>query len=499
MDIKKAFSYHGNETPALLKKPELFFVFFAFFAGLLMLFITPPFQTPDEYNHFYRTYQISEGGWIAEKKEGKVGGFLPQALLVTAQTVSKNIPFHVENHQKVEDIFAVASLPLNKHIRVFIEFYNTARYSPLPYLPQALGVALGGLFHPSPIKLFYLGRMFNLFFWLALCYLSIKTVPVFKWVFTLLALTPISLFIGASLSPDAFTNGISFLFISTVIRFAYGDDVKSGSAYIAVIFIISVILSLSKQGYFFLFFLFFLIPVNKIALRGNTVLKYSITFLCLIALAVISSAAWHFLIRDFAMATITSDGGYDVSLAKAKIFFVLHSPLQYLKMLGLTYSSCFNGYMIQLIGKLGWTDTYLPKLLIYSYYLTLILTALTEQTHNNIKINAAHKTLMGMISILTIVLITTLMFITWTPPEEKIIYDIQGRYFIPLTPLIFFMFYDSFLSKKHLRYKNTVFNRHIRLINYFRNNTYTARAILFVYCVYSTTATLITLVNRYYG
>ena len=62
-------------------KPSSFFAFTATLFGLLFLFITPPFQGPDEINHFYKAYQIADGHFTSEIKDDRLGGHIPKSII----------------------------------------------------------------------------------------------------------------------------------------------------------------------------------------------------------------------------------------------------------------------------------------------------------------------------------------------------------------------------------------------------------------------------------
>ena len=54
--------------------PARIFATVGLFFGFVLLLIVPPFQSPDEYNHFYRAFQVSEGHWFPEKiKNNRLG------------------------------------------------------------------------------------------------------------------------------------------------------------------------------------------------------------------------------------------------------------------------------------------------------------------------------------------------------------------------------------------------------------------------------------------
>ncbi|MCK6693665.1 MAG: DUF2142 domain-containing protein, partial [Thermoanaerobaculia bacterium] len=61
--------------------PVRFFVPLSLFFGAILVFITPPFQSPDEYNHFFRAFQVSKGRFYPETlHHNRLGGYLPASL-----------------------------------------------------------------------------------------------------------------------------------------------------------------------------------------------------------------------------------------------------------------------------------------------------------------------------------------------------------------------------------------------------------------------------------
>ena len=131
----------------LISSPSAIFVVLGSIYGFAFLFITPPFQAPDEIQHFYRAFSISEGNFIAIKKENTVGRILPVSLVTTVTAVMKDIHFHPENKQTIADILAIVNLPLEMDNRNFLPFPNAALYPPIPYLPQSLGIHIGKVFN----------------------------------------------------------------------------------------------------------------------------------------------------------------------------------------------------------------------------------------------------------------------------------------------------------------------------------------------------------------
>jgi uncharacterized membrane protein len=494
----------------LISSPARVFLLLGIVYGIFFLFVTPPFQVPDEPNHFYRAYQISEGRFIAAKKFpptlttdqiaernkeiieiqnalvkgdtetvqrvmqslkgfGGIGGFLPESLATTTKAFLRLL--NPANRQIFCDLLPFLRLPLNEKDRTFIHFPNTALYSPVPYLPQAVGIALGRILHSSPLALMYMGRVLNLAVWILLIYLAITITPICKWLFCLLALMPMSLFQGASLSADSFTYGISFLLIAVFLRNSLeSPEVLRINVYAMVV--LSLLLSLSKQAYFLIPLLFLLIPVKKIGTKK----KYYAIFSLICLLDVGAILLWTH-VADIHSDIYTLYNSIIPALsAEKQTLFILSHPLEYIRILMTSLIRNWKLYADSFVGQLGWFDTALPESLRVSYIAMLFFTALSENLEN-IVISLKQRIIIVAVLILSIVLVSTLAFIGWTPVGTKNI-NIQGRYFIPLAPLFFLLFY----------------NRKISL----NLNGGGARLVLVSYSMFSLTYTAYVIIRRYY-
>ncbi|MBW4682866.1 MAG: DUF2142 domain-containing protein [Microcoleus vaginatus WJT46-NPBG5] len=434
---------------SIVTTPEKAFVIISLISGILFLLITPPFQAADEYQHFYRSFQVAQGSFISEKKiadcHGRllytpaaicVGGMLPKSVLTTAQQASSvDLRFQPKNKQNVQDILSLLNLPLKRQDRIFVRFPNAALYSPIPYLPQALGMAFGQLLGGSPIIIFYLGRAVNLFVWVGLIYLAIKITPIYKWLLFLLALTPMQLFQAASLSADAFTNAASFLLAAIFFQMAFEPAQHIKFIKIISIASLSILIGLSKTAYFPLNLLYLLIPIKKL----GSVTKYFLGFFGINLLTLIALLTWSSLIKDL---YIPLRPATDNVVLSEQVNYILNQPMQFILTQINTFSTYGLNYLEQLIGKLGWLDTSLPKFHIISYIILLVTVALVSHK-SDIKISLFQKTIALIIILLTGLLITTAMYLAWTPVGAGLIEGVQGRYFIPLTPLFFLLLYNQ--------------------------------------------------------
>ena len=454
-------------------KPEGIFILAALLFGALFLALTPPLQAPDEWSHFFRAYQLSEGHILAEKDaSGLPGRRLPTSLIVTALSLFHNIPFTPENGPRIRDlmqrgespnqelnpftpekklnkkhtILSLFRVPLEGSNRVRVYFPGSSIYPPLSHLPQAAGIALGRLFNAPPVLLIYMGRAFNLLCWAFLAYLAIKVTPVFKRVFVLLALTPTSLFLASSLSADALTNGLSLLLIAVFLRHAFEEGLQApailglqapailGGRAMLLMFSLTMALSLTKS-YFLLPCLFLLIPDEKAGDRR----RYYAFFALLLIMSIASVAVWGLVVRDM-FAPLRPD----VSMT-GQLGFISGQPLGFLSALGKTFYLSGLAIARHMAGQLGHFDISLPKALILLHWTVLILAALTSG-RKDIGLSLKGKSVISIVLIFSAGIMSFFIYLTWTPVGGGVIEGIQGRYFIPLVPLFLLLFYNRRLS-----------------------------------------------------
>jgi uncharacterized membrane protein len=415
-------------------KPESVFIVLASVFGLLFLFVVPPSQVPDEMVHFYKAYQVSEGRFLGKTQDELAGDNLPDSLRMFGRAlINQNLPFHPENKQSIPLLLAELSQPLNPGKQAFVDFRGALLYSPVPYLPQAFGIALGRLLSLPPIILFYIGRLFNLAVWIALIQLAIRWIPLHKWVLALLALTPMSVFLGASLSADASTNALAFLLIAIILKFSFVGDEPLQNKDFALLFAVGILLSLSKQAYLFLGVLILLIPIERF---GSLQRKLAISLL-FVGLCTAATLGWTWLGRHLFISNMVESG----VAPQAQLVYLMKHPYRIFDVLSKTYYASFAFYLDSWIGVLGWVDTRLPDY-VYSIFKVLILVIALLDVQIQYKLKIPQRLLIGATFLAGAGFVLATSYIFFTPLAKGRILGVQGRYFIPLMPLFLLLLYN---------------------------------------------------------
>ncbi|MBL7205247.1 MAG: DUF2142 domain-containing protein [Desulfobacteraceae bacterium] len=413
-------------------RPEKTFLLLGATFGALLVLFNPPFQAPDEAAHFYRSFQLSEFKIKADKhRKYQSGGYLPKSVAMLPLRAMK--AFQQPGQKTMPTLYALIAQPLASHERMFSSFASTAIYCPVPYLPQSMGILLGRQLDFSPLCLMYLGRAFSLAFWIGLVYAALKITPFFKWVFFLLALSPMCLFQASSLSYDGFTNGIAFLYIALILHYTFVKDFL-GHKERVFFFLVSALLALSKLAYLPMMLLIGLIPTDKL---GGKKVYWSFTAIYVVSCAVLAFS-WIWYTSDIYVPYSPNNANPQAQLA-----FILNNPLEYLCVVAnsMKYSG-MNVFFRHFIGVLGQLTLMLPNWIYFSYFAALLLVALRDGKEG-ISLNYGNKLLIVLVLILNIALIFTMLYLSFNAPASDVIIGLQGRYLIPLGPLFFLLWYTT--------------------------------------------------------
>lgn len=444
--------------------PEILYITLAIPFGLSLAIITPPMFTPDEQAHYWRIYQISEGNLLADKKGEDYGGELPTSLLDLFMITREYKPFESTNSIDFDlgNLIEIYKEPLNVDQKSFIVFNNSAVYTPVPYIPQSIGVFIGRVLELSPALIMLFGRITNLLVACLLTFYAIKKIPVLKWTLVLIALFPMVVAQYSSLSADALTISIIFVYISLIlditIKSMQNPFIIPYRELISIV-IIGLILSLSKQSYFIILFLIYLLPVSGFKFRWKGYLFYTSIFL---VLTILPSLLWNQFAKDY-----LNYG--DPNYLNNRISYILNKPFDYAYLLVFDFYKT-NGfyYFDSAFGRLGWINIFMSFLFhTIPYYVLTILSALVNWKHT---INFKTKIFLSLIITANVSFIATMLFLTWSRTFTSLD-GIQGRYLIP-----FLLLFALMLSNKNFHYIN-------------KNNNYKLYLLLFL--IYSSISTVI--------
>lgn len=456
----RSISYRRPSHPGSVDAIQIlrrWFVTIAAISCLVIAIVTPPFQAADEYLHFYRAYQVSTGQLIPDRQTGDcsgysidfvqelcLGGALPRSLLVTVRQASaEDLRFDATRKQDFASWRHLWSLPLNPDDRHFLKFNTTGLHAPIGYVPQAIGIAIGrsldhlpGIPALPPIALMYCGRLANGLVWLGLIDLAIRLAPEFTLAWFAIGLLPMAIFQASSLSADVLTNGMACVMVALVVR--YRSQSWESSIYPWLLSILTALFAVSKLAYVPLALLLGLIPARSflpLCLRSHCGAWRGLWLGATGFLAVASVFAWSQIVDQI---YVSLHPGLDPD---AQIAGIVADPLGFLTLAIATLTENSLRYLQQFIGVFGWIDTPLPRLHVAIYTIALVFALLSGQTSEGLRgrlLGSWRKRdrCIAIVAMLSSIGLLCVLAYLWNIVGADRIGGIQGRYFIPLAPLL---------------------------------------------------------------
>jgi uncharacterized membrane protein len=359
--------------------------------GLVFVFITPPFEVPDETAHYWRACAIAHGVFQPAPQFGQGYTAIPSGERELG--IRGAAPVR-ETRARIREDWEIRWVSERVIVRYPLSL------SPLPFVPQAIGIAIGDAFHLRPLIAFYLGRLLNLAASLALVLLAMRLFRDARWILCVCAMLPMTLFMFASFSPDAMTIGVTFVAIALAL---------AGSPWIIAA---TIAVALCKP--------YLLVPLLVLASRRRWIA----------ALTALTVVAGGYLSSLFAKTSATFMRP-DVD-PHAQIELIKHHPLHAAGIVAADLAHHAVAYGEQMIGTLGWLTIPLPSAVILVVVALLVLVALMAGP----RLTVMQRVLAAVIAIASIVTVELSEYISWTAAGANLIEGVQGRYFIPIAPLL---------------------------------------------------------------
>ncbi len=405
----------------LIKCPENVFLFFSFFLGLGYLFSIPLMQNPDEKAHSLRVYQLSEGRLLYHR----LGEKLPINFVHMTQKFEGDLPMAPERKTSLRFILENLSSPLQPENRDLFHFAQTGSYFPLAYTFQSAFLTFGRILGATPVTLLYLARLGGLVLFVIGGYWIIRTLPIAKWLFILLLLIPMNVAQSVAISSDGMTHFVSFMTLAIFLRIIL---IKGKPLRLSQWFgleILLVLLTLFKAVYAPLSLLLLKIPKERF--KNNL---YRKVILILIPTSLLLTVLlWGTQIKGITGFRFDPD---------LKIQFIQHHPFQFLSLILKSIWSQKGMLLTSYIAKFGYLDTRVAILPQIYYVLTIFWVFFFDRSppHLYQRIDSFLSVLVLTAACLSILGIYSYIYITWAEPYLPYISGVQGRYFIPLVPIL---------------------------------------------------------------
>lgn len=405
-------------------KLEHAFLMVSLVMGIILTFISAPLAEYDEHAHFWRTYEIASGNIIS-----KMTNEFPTS--VARMIIDENKNYHIKdiNYQSTLEKF---KNDLNPEDKTQLAVGATSGNSPFSYLPPLVGTFIGILLKIKPVIIIYLGRLCNVIAYSILMYFSIKLMPKKKWkqIIAIIGLFPMSINLAASYSPDTTIISVAIFMLSYIMHLKFGErKVKWKDS--VVLGVCAFLLVICKIVYFPMLLLFFLIPKEKFSNQKMRILAFTV----MIGIFLVGNGIWKLMPKGSGEVAIRAS-------ATEQLYYTISDPMRTLGVLANTLMTLTPQYFMEMIG--GWNTPNVISVIL----LVLLLTTIFNKENDEIELKKKDKILLGVISIIEIGLIVVGFYVSWTKAHWDMVEGIQGRYFLPILPLVAILMTKGLIDTK---------------------------------------------------
>lgn len=418
------------------------FIILAVVLGLFYFIATPFGNGTDEVSHFLRVFKISQKYTNVRLEEDSL--FPPAFSKLVDYKNNRYIEY--ENYIKEFDAFSMNS---EERKDLIGEYWNIKLYSPIQYIPQAIGVTAGRIFSDNIVIIGMCGRLTGYIFWVAVCAYAIKIVPNKKMFFLILCLLPVNLFSAVCISGDTVTNAVCTLFIALIYKKIYLKEKVTKKEKIGLT-ILACLMALCKIVYLPFVTLVLLLKYDNFDSKKD----WKKFVIILIIASMIVGLGWLVI---GSMSLVNSN-----SASTDQVTYILEHPIKYVLVIMETMTQKGAQYIYQLTTGdelMCHAKTTIYPIVSYIISIALLLALLTNEDGRTVEVNSLRKFWVGLIMFGTSLLIVTAIYIQWTSLFEvgkDMILGIQGRYFIPVAALAIFVINKTKLETNQKLLLNTV-------------------------------------------
>lgn len=398
--------------------------------GLIYLVIITPFSPPDEVTHYLATYRVSNMLLFKDPD-------LADSALLNYDVFT----VHNNTLHSFLQVFANIAFPAETGSTIQVNSIVSLSHSyPLEYIGPAIGFTVARLLRCNFMFSFYFGRLFGLIFFVFCVFLSIRRIPKFKLTLGLLSITPMALQQAASYSYDGFINGVSLFLISSLIYIYVNEYEITLSDYLCVL-IPAMLLAPAKGAFGFIILptiiLFMLvIPVTKYSNWKKKTIFIILIAVCITGMFFIFKSS-TIIGEAFPNAKQSLDSVHGNKNELLGIKKIIYEPVTTLRVFQSTLHNSAISWLFGSIGSvLSGMSLSVPSWIILLYVLVISLSVFRgKEKVSTFSPFTRIILFFGVLSYIVVVMVS--MYLSFTPYGSDVVAGIQGRYFIPILPLLF--------------------------------------------------------------
>ena len=400
---------------------EQFYLLSALCLSAIYFLLMLPWSAPDTGAHFQAAYRLSNMMLGYEEWSGR----LDDISFYTNVWSGTNPSMH--------DYYCVYSNLIRSPARTgFTGWpspqYRMEYYSILCYLPQTIGFVIGRFLNLGTVMMIYLGRACMLITYIGFGYNAVKKMPMGKYITGGVLLLPMSLMMASAISYDPLVLVASANFIALIFKLKWEPSRKS--TLLGCIGWAFVLGGVKGGGYLVLLPLAFVLFELK---------RESVRYIWILLAGGVSVFLFDVVLPA---GSALFQFGVERS-GKLYTSFVFENPVRFLNMCAESYFQSLDYLVINMAGThIAWLENTIPTFIIVGMAAALVIISIYER--DKLELQRKDKCTMLFVIFLTFFL-TPAMLLSWTSAGSSLVAGLQGRYYLPVLPLLLLV-----LTKFHL-------------------------------------------------
>ena len=419
-----------RQGDSLFLNPVAAYLLLSTIFGSAIIAIAPPLRGPAETAHFLRAYGIGQGDFVPSMEDGDGHKGVPTPWVLLSgiyvfeswQVANRGSQF---SYSRVFEEYFERKRDLELSDEVFVPYAGSEGYSPAAYFPagMALLARVSGL---GFLSTFYLMRIAGFAAMTAVVTYAIATAPVLKWTFFAIAMLPAAFYGRAVINADGGAFAYSLVLVAMFLRVSVNVYDLAPSTFS----VWNALSALSKPPNLAFALLGWMRPVSEGTAKWR---NRAIAILPAIVSTAIWTAASSADVAAWRLVEFT--GVSPVEFGPAwKLRFMLHNPQHFLSAtFGIFRNKDIVEFWHQVVGILGLFDTVLRS---WIYTLISWLLAGTFLTSLGTTPRLFPAVMAFIVALGYCFAILLIFYLVWTPVYADEVWGIQGRYFVPILPLI---------------------------------------------------------------
>lgn len=433
-----------GETPV-----HVYFAIAGLTWGVIYTLVFIPFEAPDEAIHFMsanRTANQLMGREVCDEY-GRV--YVRESenreMIQLAGNLGKDrmVDFYGEIDEAADGTY------------VAYEYASRSSNLPIMYFPQALGIVAGRLLRVNYFTLLFSGRLANLLVYVLLTTFAIKAIPAGKWFLFVLSQFPMVLEATSSFSYDTITLAGCFLYIALALKWIYGGE-RITIWKLLFHLALGMVVASTKAVYVPAIGIIFLLPIENVTLKSKKSFRMykglcvlaGLAALLLVNMGSAKSLISRMVSDNTATHEVTQEERSEVTevsaeadgttITEKKEFYSLRDIKKFPVVLVNTLIQRAGKYLSDMVGAgFRWMEIEENSCVLIAFVI-LIVFSLMEET--NVLISRKQRVWYAILFCGVVLAIFALFFFAETTTSETLIRGVQGRYFLPVLPLLIGVF-----------------------------------------------------------